>query len=240
MGNPWARDRASRFYLGFSLVGLAAIAIGFSTTFILPMYRGTFVAPAIVHLHGALALSWIVLLITQSSLVRAQLTPLHRRVGLIGLPLAIGILATGVLVAFWAARRDYPSQGPVAASLMVGVFTTLTLFALLVGLAILWRRWPDWHKRLLLLATILVLWPAWFRFRHLMPWVSRPEFWLAYIVALSPIGVAALRDRWKYGFVHPVWVYFGTAVILEQGLEVLAFDSPAWRSIGMWLFQTFA
>lgn len=44
MGNPWARDRVSRFYYGFGLVGLGAIAIGFSTTFILPMYRGTFVA----------------------------------------------------------------------------------------------------------------------------------------------------------------------------------------------------
>ena len=240
MGNPWARDRASHFYFGFGLVGLAAIAIGFSTTFILPMYRGVFVAPAIVHLHGALALSWVVLLIAQSFLVRAQMTPLHRRVGLIGLPLALGILVTGVLVAFWAARRDFPSQGPVAASSMVGVFTTLAMFALLVGLAVMWRRWPDWHKRLMLLATILVLWPAWFRFRHLLPWVSRPEFWLAYVVALSPIGVAALRDRWKYGFVHPVWVYFGTAIVLEQGLEVLAFDTPAWRSIGMWLFQTFA
>jgi hypothetical protein len=240
MGNSWARDRASRFYLGFALAGLAAIAIGFSTTFILPMYRDTFVAPAIVHLHGALALSWIVLLIAQSFLVRLQLTPLHRRVGLIGLPLALGILLTGVMVAFWAARRDFPSQGPIAASFIVGVFTTLTLFVLLVGLAIRWRRWPDWHKRLMLLASILVLWPAWFRFRHLLPWVPRPDLWLGYVLALSPIGIAALRDRWKYGFVHPVWVYFGTAIVLEQGLELLAFDSPAWRSIGMWLFQNFA
>jgi len=204
------------------------------------MYRGSFVAPAIVHLHGALAFSWIVLLIAQSFLVRVQLTPLHRRVGLMGPPLALGIFLTGVMVALRAARRDFVSQGPVAASAIVGVFTTLLLFVLLVGLAIYWRRWPDWHKRLMLLATILVLWPAWFRFRHLLPWVSRPEFWLSYVVALAPIGIAALRDRWKYGFVHPVWVYFGTGIILEQGLELLAFDSAAWRPIGMWLFDTFA
>jgi len=240
MGNPWARDRASRFYFGFGWVGIAAVAIGFSTTFFLPMYRGTFTAPPIVHLHGALALSWVVLLISQAALVRSRLTPVHRQLGLIGLPLALGILVTGVLTAFWAARRDFPSQGPVAASLIVGVFTTLTLFVLLVGLAIIWRRWPDWHKRLMLLATVVVLWPAWFRFRHLLPWVPRPDFWLAYVLALSPIGVAALRDRLKYGFVHPVWVYFGPAVVFEQGLELLAFDSPPWRSIGMWLFQNFA
>jgi uncharacterized membrane protein YozB (DUF420 family) len=239
MASPWARDRATHFYVGFGFVGIAAIAIGFSTTFVLPMYRGTFVAPAVVHLHGALAVSWVVLLISQSFLVRAHLTPLHRRVGLIGLPLALGILITGVMVGFRAARRDFPSQGPVAASSIIGVLTTLSLFALLVGLAILWRRWPDWHKRLMLLATILVLWPAWFRFRHLLPWVSHANFWLSYVVPFSPIGVAALRDRWKYGFVHPVWVYFGTGIILEQGLEMLAFDSAPWRAVGLWLFQTF-
>ena len=239
MGNPWARDRAGNFYFNFGFVGLAAIAIGFSTTFILPMYRGTFVAPAVVHLHGALAFGWIVLIIAQSFLVRVQLTPLHRRVGRIGLPLALGILLTGIIVALWAARRDFLSQGPVAASAIIGTVTTLSLFMLLVGLAIFWRRWPDWHKRLLLLATILVLWPAWFRFRHLLAWVPRPEFWLGYVVALSPIGVAALRDRWKYGFVHPVWIYFGTGVVVEQGVEFLAFDSAAWRTIGMWLFENF-
>jgi hypothetical protein len=240
MSNSWARDRAGHFYLGFGFISTAVVLIGFSTTFILPMYRGTFVAPTIVHLHGALASSWIVLLIAQSFLVRIQLTPLHRRVGLIGLPLALGILLTGAMVALWAARRDFVTQGPVAASAIVGVLTSLSLFVLLVGLAIFWRRWPDWHKRLMLLATILVLWPAWFRFRHLLPWVSRPEFWLSYVVALSPIGIAAPRDRWKYGSVHPVWVYFGTGIILEQGLELLAFDSAAWQPIGMWLFNNFA
>jgi uncharacterized membrane protein YozB (DUF420 family) len=240
MGNSWARDRASRFYFGFGWIGLAAVAIGFSTTFVFPMYRGTFVAPPIVHLHGALALGWIVLLIAQAALVRTQRTPLHRRIGLIGPPLALGILLTGVATALLAARRDFPSQGPVAASSIVGVVTTLTLFVSLVGLAIAWRRWPDWHKRLMLLATILVLWPAWFRFRHLLPFVPRPELWLAYVAALSPIGVAALRDRLKYGAVHPVWRYFGTAIVVEQGLELLAFDTPPWRSIGMWLFWNLA
>jgi hypothetical protein len=74
----------------------------------------------------------------------------------------------------------------------------------------------------------------------LLPWVSHPDFWLSYVVALSPIGVAALRDRWKYDFVHPVWVYFGGGIIVEQGLEMLVFDSAPWRAIGMWLFGNFA
>ena len=59
-------------------------------------------------------------------------------------------------------------------------------------------------------------------------------------VPLSPIGEAALRDRWKYGFVHPVRVYFGTGIVVQQGLEMLVFDSAPWRAIEMWLLGNFA
>ena len=45
------------------------------------------------------------------------------------------------------------------------------MFVALAIAAVLLRRRPDWHKRLMLLATMVVLWPAFFRFRHLMPFV---------------------------------------------------------------------
>ncbi|MEJ7776103.1 MAG: hypothetical protein WKF52_01690 [Sphingomicrobium sp.] len=79
MANPWARDRATSFYLGFALVGLSVIALGFGVTYVVPMARRTFSAPWFVHLHGTSALGWIVLLIVQSRLVRNRQTPLHRR-----------------------------------------------------------------------------------------------------------------------------------------------------------------
>jgi uncharacterized membrane protein YozB (DUF420 family) len=240
MANVWARDREAPFYLGIGLVGLAAIAIGFSTTYVLPMARRTFEAPIVVHVHGALCLAWITLVIAQASLVKSRRTPLHRRLGWIAAPIALGMLATGIAVALRAARRDIPSQGLAAASPILGVVTTLVLFVLLVGLALAWRRYPDWHKRLILLATILVLWPAWFRFRHLLPWVPRPEVWLALVLADLPIAVAALRDRLKYGAIHPVWLYFGSALFVEQCFEINAFDSPPWRATGEWLFRTLA
>jgi uncharacterized membrane protein YozB (DUF420 family) len=240
MADAWARDRAAGFYLAIPLVGVAAIAIGFSTTYFMPMWRRTLDVPPVVHLHGALNLSWVILVISQVLLVRERQTPLHRRIGLIGLPLAIAMLITGCVVALWSAKRDFPLRGPVAASSIIGVVTSLTIFAGLVALAIIWRRWPDWHKRLMLLATIVVLWPAWFRIRHLMPWVPRPDLWFAVFAADSLIMVAALRDLIKYGRVHPVWLYFGTAWFIENCFEIYAFDSPPWRAVGMWIYRTFA
>lgn len=235
MANAWARDRAGLFYFGFGLVALAAVFTGFGTTYVLPMARRSFSAPAVVHLHGALCLSWVLLFIAQSLLVRGRQTPLHRRVGRLGIPIALGILVSGMGTALWATERDLATV-PSALTTMIGTLTSLAIFAALVTFAVAMRRRPDWHKRLMMLATIVVLWPAYFRFRHLMPWVPRPDVWLALVLADLPILVAAARDRLVYGRVHPVWAIFGTALVVEQSLEVMLFETAFWRSLGQSLY----
>ena len=99
------------------------------------------------------------------------------------------------------------------------------------------RRRSDWHKRLLILATIQVLWPAFFRLRHLLPIVPQPEIWLAIVAAYSPILVAATRDWTKFGRVHPVWLFLAPVVVAEQSIEFIYFDSGFLRSLGQWLFR---
>ena len=111
MANPWARGRATLFYLGFGLVSLAVVALGFGVTYVLPMARRTFSAPWFVHFHGATALGWILLLIGQTVLVRERRTPLHRRVGQLALPLALLVWASGIATAVWAfgwSGTNYP------------------------------------------------------------------------------------------------------------------------------------
>ena len=235
MANIWARDRANWFYLGLGLWGLAAVLIGFSTTYVLPMARRSFVAPSVVHLHGALCFSWVSLLVIQCTLVRGRQTPLHRKVGLLGIPVAVGILFSGMGTALWATRRDLPTLD-IAPTTMIGTLTSLSIFLAFVVAAVAMRRRPDWHKRLMLLATVVVLWPAFFRFRHLMPFVPRPEIWLALVLADLPILVAAIRDKIRCGRVHPVWLWFGTALFLEQAFEVAMFETDAWRAAGQTIY----
>ncbi len=236
MANPWARDRATLFYLGFGLVGLLVIALGFGVTYVLPMARRTFSAPWFVHLHGASALAWIMLLIVQATLVRGRRTPLHRRLGQAALPLAMAVWATGIATAMWAADRDLPNIGTAATSGLAGTVSGLTLYLLLVVAAVATRRRPDWHKRLAMLATIQLLWPAFFRLRHLVPIIPKPEISFALVLAYSPILVAALRDRSRYGKIHPVWLFVGPAVVIEQSVEFALFDQEPLRSFGQWLF----
>ena len=237
MANPWARDRATWFYLGFGLVGLTVVALGFGVTYVAPMARRTFTAPWFVHLHGASALSWIILLIVQARLVRESRTPLHRRVGQAGLPIALAVWASGIATAVWAAERDLPEQGTVATSSLAGTAIGLSLYLLLVMAGIAQRHRPDWHKRLIMLATIQVLWPAFFRLRHLAPIIPQPDISLAFVAAYSPIVVAAVRDHRRYGRIHPVWLFVGSALVVEQSLEFALFDQGPLRALGEWLFS---
>lgn len=200
------------------------------------MVLRTFAAPWFVHLHGAAALGWILLLITQAFLVRDHRTPLHRRLGQAALPLAIGIWASGITTAYWAAERDLPKQGTAATSSMAGTFSGLTLYLLLVILAVVARRSPDWHKRLVMLATVQVLWPAFFRLRHYLPGIPHPDIWFALVLAYLPVPLAALRDWRLYGKIHPVWLFVAPALIAEQSIEFVFFDRGAMRQFGQWLY----
>jgi hypothetical protein len=240
MANPWARDRATFFYIGYGLFAVAAIFAGFSTTYIIPMSQRTFHAPWFVHLHGASALSWAILLIYQARLVRLNRTPLHRQVGRIGLPLAVTAWASGIATATWAAKRDFPDTGTVATSNLASTSIGLSLYLALVIVAIALRKRPDWHKRLIMLATIQVLWPAIFRWRHLLPPMPHPDIWLALVVAYTPIAVAAFRDRQVYGRIHPVWLFVAPALVFEQSVEFAYFDQGIILTLGQWLYSLLA
>lgn len=236
MSYLWARDRAKSFYLGYGLVGLLVVAVGFGFTYGLPVARGTFSAPWFVHLHGASSLAWVLLFIGQAALVKTERTSSHRKVGRIALPLAVMIWGSGIATAVWAANRDILEQGTAATSALLGTVNGLSIFVLLVGAAIVARKRSDWHKRLVLLATIHVLWPAFFRLRHWLPAVPDPEIWLALVMAYFPILISAARDRWIYGKVHPVWLVVAPVLVLEQSIEVASFDQGIHRALGQWLF----
>jgi MFS family permease len=235
----WARDRRQVFYMAIGLVGLGAVIVGFSTTYIAPMARRDFHAPPIVHIHGLFALGWMLLFAAQSLLVRRGDTRLHMRLGIAGLPIAIGVVISGMMVGHWAAARDLPAQGAAAMSGLVGVFTSFALFVLFVAAALVMRRRPDWHKRLMLLATLIVWWPAWSRWRHLFPGISNPQLVFALLIPDVPMLVAGIRDKVRYGAVHPVWKFIAPPLFLEQLYEVLAFNTAAGfpPEIGRWLYQ---
>jgi hypothetical protein len=221
----------SWFFPAMGCIALLAVVVGFGRTYAAPMARGTLDIPVAVHVHGAFAMAWVLLFIAQPLLVRWQGVGWHRLIGRAGLPIAVGTALTMIPAGLFQVNRDVAAGGgPTAVSAIPGVFTSGALFVALVAAGIMSRRNREAHARWLLLATLVLIWPAWFRWRHWFPSVPQPEIWFAFVLADAWIIVAMARDRIVRGAVHPVLKWGGLAVIAEQSLEVLLFDSPLWRT----------
>jgi hypothetical protein len=219
-------------------VALLAVGVGFGRTYALPVVRHLFSAPLVVHVHGAFALGWVLLFVIQPLVLRYVGVRWHRRLGYAGLPLALVVAATMLPAGLVQASREAAAgAGPTGISSIIGVLTTAVMFVALVAGGIRARRDREAHARWMLLATLVVIWPAWFRFRHWFPAVPRPEIWFAVVLADAWIVMSMIRDRATRGGVHPVLAWAGSGIIVEHVLELVAFDSPPWRVAAQWIYE---
>ena len=197
-------------------------------------------------MHGALLFAWLIFLIAQASLIRVRNVSVHRRLGWFGALLGIAIVISGVAVSLHATRRDLAAGGgDVVLGDFVGILITFLIFGSLIAAAIVLRRDSESHKRLLLLATIWILAPAWLRFRYFFPAVENPLVVFS-IIADSLILVAIARDLMAYKRVHPVYVWVG-GLMIAYDIDLLILRRPplpecglatgrtvaAWRSRGL-------
>jgi hypothetical protein len=226
------------YFLVIAIVGFFAALIGFAKTFIAPMAAGTFFAPKVIYIHGAFAFSWIILFFIQTFLIHSKKYNTHQTLGIVGIFIACGAAVTMLPAGMYEAHKGLAQGlGDTAISGIVGAVTSAIMFLGIVIAGVLNRKRGPIHKRLMLLATLVVLWPAWFRFRHYFPSVGRPEIWFAVVLADSWIIISCIWDKWRNGRVHPVFAYVGAFIILEHTFEVIYFDSPAWRVVAKNIYQ---
>lgn len=147
------------FFLVLTALVIVAVFIGFARTYFL---AGIFMAKLpsrLVHLHGALFTSWIVLLAAQVVLVSIGRLHWHMRLGVLGMFVAPLMVVVGFATLVAAVRRQFVPPAPLRIILVVDTLT-LCMFAGLVLSAFLARRDAAAHKRLMLLATCIILGPA--------------------------------------------------------------------------------
>ena len=227
------------YFLIMAIIGVFAAFIGFGKTFFLPVSQGSFKAPVSVHIHGFFAFAWITLFLVQTVLTRRRNYKLHIKLGLVGLFTALGVFVT----LFSIGRFTVDKQLADGVHLwdyndLIGVITGAFIFIALVIAGLVNRKRPAYHKRYLLLATIVVLWPAWFRFRHYFPDVPYPEYWFALVLPYSLIVIAWICDWILYHKIHPVLLWIGSFIIVEQVSEQLMYGSSNWQKAAKWLYTT--
>src|SRR5256886_1986336 len=94
-----------------------------------------------IHLHGAAFSAWVVLLVTQTSLVSAGRVDIHRRLGIAGFLLAFLMVILGILAATDALVRQFPPGRDPKAFFIIPT-TDMVIFATLVFFAFRARSNP--------------------------------------------------------------------------------------------------
>ena len=98
-----------RFYLGAALVALGLVFWGFAPSYYLKLIFGAPQLSTRLHIHGAVMSSWLLLFFVQAFLISARRPDLHRRLGIIGVVVAIGVVLLGSTTTINAAARIFIS-----------------------------------------------------------------------------------------------------------------------------------
>lgn len=224
-----ARPGQRWLWLAGALFATLVVFVGFAPTF----YLGTlFGAPQLSTLklvHGTVFSAWVVLFVAQAWLVAANRRDVHRALGAFGALLLVAMCVAGYRMAIESARSGFtPDPAKVSPlSFMAVPLFDLGVFALLVVAALVLRARSDWHKRLMLVATLSLLPPAIARMALQFP--PLPVLPVAFggtaLVIIAAMGLDGVTLR----RLHPAMLWGGLVVILSLPGRLLVASTQAWQ-----------
>jgi uncharacterized membrane protein YozB (DUF420 family) len=230
-------DRAlseRRFYTGMAIAILASVFVGFARSFFLRPLFPDHVSPAepIFYVHGFVFSLWIVLFITQVSLIARGNVKLHRMIGPVAGIVVVAMVVLGILGALTAAGRPTGfTKVPVPPLQFFAVpFFDMIVFPAFVVMAFIRRHNSQSHKRWMLLATLNIITAAIARWPVVEGLGPLAFFGLTdlFIVALV---IWDLRTRGK---LHPVTLWGGLIMIISQPLRIIVSGTAAWLAFAQW------
>ena len=222
-----------RFFVAISGLLLVIVVVGFAPSFYLrahfaPLHpeMGSPTLPGYLHAHGAILFAWYTLLFVQASLISARRVDLHRSVGVAGAVVAIGVLVASCVVLSNAPARLVASGTPLrtVAGIVFGDVFALICFATFVATAIALRARAAAHKRLMLLASIVIIGPALSRWRYFPTFFGFAEIGDGYgaLAQLALLLVLPVYDFASRRRLHPATAW-GVGGIVAASFPVTAF-----------------
>ncbi len=216
------------FYFWMSLLIAAVVVYGFSFTVNANLFHPPSPRPAILYAHATLFTGWLVFLIVQSSLVRTRNVQVHRKLGWFGLAMGVAVPFVGVATAIAMGRLHLREGDTTAPAFLIVPFWDMVAFSVPFALAFYWRAKPEFHRRLILMASCALT-----------------------AAAFSRFPIAAISDVWFYagvdilillGFVRDLIVTKGVPPVYLYGLPLLMLGQlttmytnlhslPAWMRI---------
>lgn len=222
------------FHAGMAWLLVMVAVVGFAPRS-MAILGGTMAnPPLVVHLHAAAMAAWTLLLAIQASLSLVGRLDLHRRAGMASMVVAPAVFA--MLIAVTIVRQNDAAGSPAAATVNNILFLqirSILLFPLFFIWA--WRAWladPQTHKRMMLLATLMLIDAAIAR----MTWLPGNAFPVSYLAVhlylLLLIVPAVLFDLLTRGRIHRAWLV-GLSLLVPWVIATeFVWGSDWWRSFG--------
>ena len=222
--SPLKQFLSRYFYFCMSLLFAGLVVWGFSRTVNDNLFHATLPRPLLLWIHGAAFSGWVLFFIAQSTLVRTHNVRMHRTLGWFGAALGSGMVVLGIAIAIIMTRFDIYQlhQAGVDAFLSIP-FYDMIAFGTLLGLAIYWRTKPDFHRRLLFIATCSLMDAPVGRFDLIF---NHNLFFLCLDLLM---GMGILRDLIVDRRVNKVYLYALPPAIVGQNLAIYLWRvDPAW------------
>jgi len=219
------------FYFSMSLLIALTVVYGFSQTVGQNLFNPAPPRPFLLFLHGAVFSGWVIFFIFQSALVRTHHVSWHRRTGWFGAGLGVLIPILGVVISVIMARFDvfqlHQPRAVRAPFTLIPLFD-MVCFASTFWLAVLWRKRPEFHRRLVFIASCSLTAAAFFRFPEAL---HSHLYFYAGVDALILLGV--VRDLIVNRRIHAVylWVLPAFAICQYGVMHTISSGAQWWFKI---------
>ena len=224
-------NRERSLYTWVAVLIPTFVLIGFAPTYYLSGVFGGRRLSGWAHVHGVVMTSWIVLFIVQVRLVAAHRVRLHIRLGVFGVILTALVIVVGTITAVAAAARG---SGPKPPLIFLAIpLGDILVFALLAGISLYFRRRPDVHKRLMLLAALSILSSAIARFPVGVLQTPSGYFGLIDVCVIASLAYDTIKNH----KLNQAFALGALLIIVSQPLRLMLSGTEAWMQFASWLVR---
>jgi hypothetical protein len=225
-------SRAPRLYLPATILIIVIAFIGFWPTYFGPALKGRVHVPPLIHLHAVIYVTWLALFATQVALAATNRVKLHMQLGRWIMAYGVVVVIAGLMaVAQGFGTRLATEDVFRAQRWLFGVLKDLVFFAPFLIAGWLYRGKPEIHKRLMIMATTILVLPAVSR----MSFLGTPvPIWKFMLVWPLPVYLLMIHDFYRKRLIHPVYL-IGVITMLTMRLILPLGSSRAWQSTAAWI-----
>jgi hypothetical protein len=224
------RDRV--FHTAMSVAFLVTAFLGFAPTYFLRGFSTLPPLSPLLHIHGLVFTAWLVLVVIQSGLIKADRVRLHMTLGIGGAILAAVMVPLVIMVSIAGFKRGAAGiNGDDPVVFLIFPIGQAFMFGGVMAAAIWKRKNPEIHRRLIIVANAIVISPAISR----MPFGGNPMVSLFLTTLFIVAGM--VHDRWSGRRIHPVYLWSAVLLLLSGPVRFGLGHTAAWRALAQFMAQ---